>query len=690
MRLKALRAVLLLFFVTPLFLAAAPLKIRLEKVNPNGDIDNATAKVIVTGGQAPYTYKWSKQQVPLSSDTCWGITEGAAFSVLVTDANGQTATAQDVVNTSSIPEFLNSTFVPVVGFMSSIFFWDPLEAFGIRDPQVLQEEERVIPPFWTNDNIEEMYLKEWFQKDGVSVKKGQLLASITRGGGAVDSVFAKHNGTLKHNIEAGGVIRNEETAKEEVKVGPTVLGIVTLDEPKPVFHPNGDKKTQGVPIIVIWLVCGALFFTIRMKFINVRGVKHAIQLVQGKYDNPNDKGEVSHFQALTTALSATVGLGNIAGVAVAISLGGPGATFWMILAGLIGMASKFTECTLGVKYRTINDKGEVSGGPMYYLTEGLKKRNMGTLGKMLAVLFTVLCIGASFGGGNMFQANQAFAQVSSQFPSLAPYGFWFGVILSALVFIVIVGGVKSIARVTDKIVPFMCGVYVLFSLIIIFMNFANIGDVFGEIISGALSAPAIRGGIVGVLIIGFQRAAFSNEAGVGSASIAHSASKTNEPVSEGIVALLEPFVDTVLVCTMTALVLVFTGYADGASGLNGSELTSAAFSEVFPWFSWVLMVAILLFAFSTMISWSYYGLKAWTFAFGNNKRSELIYKVLFCGFVVVGSSVGLGAVLDFSDLMILGMAFPNIAGLVLLSGEVRKDLRDYMDRIKSGAIKRYK
>ncbi|MGB0165458.1 MAG: alanine/glycine:cation symporter family protein, partial [Luteibaculum sp.] len=261
---------------------------------------------------------------------------------------------------------------------------------------------------------------------------------------------------------------------------------------------------------------------------------------------------------------------------------------------------------------------------------------------------------------------------------------------SALVFIVIVGGVKSIARVTDKIVPFMCGIYVLFSLIIIFMNFGNIGDVFNEIISGALAAPAIRGGIVGVLIIGFQRAAFSNEAGVGSASIAHSASKTNEPVSEGIVALLEPFVDTVLVCTMTALVLVFTGYADGSSGLQGSELTSAAFTEVFPWFSWVLMVAILLFAFSTMISWSYYGLKAWTFAFGKSKRTELIYKVLFCGFVIVGASVGLGAVLDFSDLMILGMAFPNIAGLVILSGEVKNDLKDYMARVKSGAIKRFK
>ena len=290
----------------------------------------------------------------------------------------------------------------------------------------------------------------------------------------------------------------------------------------------------------------------------------------------------------------------------------------------------------------------------------------------------------------MFQANQAFAQLSGQFPSLASYGPVFGLILAGLVFIVIVGGVKSIARVTDKIVPFMCGIYVLFALIIIFMNIGSIGDVFVKIFQGALAAPAIKGGIVGVLIVGFQRAAFSNEAGVGSASIAHSASKTNEPVSEGIVALLEPFVDTVVVCTMTALVLIFTGYADGTSGLTGAELTSAAFTEVFPWFSWVLLVAIILFAFSTMISWSYYGLKAWTFAFGNSKRTELAYKIIFCVFIVIGASVGLGAVLDFSDLMILGMAFPNIFGLLLLSGEVRDDLKDYMARVKSGVIKRYK
>ena len=458
-----------------------------------------------------------------------------------------------------------------------------------------------------------------------------------------------------------------------------------------LYDSAGKPLEKKIPLVVIWLVFGAIFFTIRMKFINFRGAKHALQLVQGKYTDPNAKGdgEVSHFQALATALSATVGLGNIAGVAVAITLGGPGATFWMILAGLLGMASKFTECTLGVKYRIIDEKGNVSGGPMYYLKNALAKRNMPRLGKVLAVLFAILCIGGSFGGGNMFQANQAFAQLSSEFPSLADHGVFFGFILAILVGIVIIGGIKSIAKVTDKIVPFMTGLYLLFSLIIIFMNIHNIGDAVSSIVFGALSPEALKGGFIGVLVVGFQRAAFSNEAGVGSASIAHSASKTNEPVSEGIVALLEPFIDTVVVCTITALVLIFTGYGSDQQGLEGAALTSAAFQSVFPWFRYVLIVAIFLFAFSTMISWSYYGQKAFTFLFGRNNTTRIIYKLIFLFFIVVGTSSSLGAVLDFSDMMILGMAFPNVLGLVLLSGEVRKDMISYFKRLKSGEIKRY-
>ena len=444
-----------------------------------------------------------------------------------------------------------------------------------------------------------------------------------------------------------------------------------------------------VPIVVIWLVFGAVYFTFRMGFVNIRGFRHAIELVRGDYDDPDDKGEVSHFQALTTALSATVGLGNIAGVAIAISIGGPGATFWMIVAGLLGMSAKFVECTLGVKYRKLDEYGEVSGGPMYYLRDGLAKYNMAILGKFLAVLFAILCIGGSFGGGNMFQANQAYAQLSGQFPALAGNGPMFGFILAILVGAVIIGGIKSIANVTEKVVPFMAALYVGTALIIILMNITQVGNVFSMIIFGAFTPAAGLGGVVGVLIQGFRRAAFSNEAGVGSASIAHSAAKTNEPVSEGIVALLEPFIDTVVICTMTALVLIITGFHD-VQGVEGAQMTSKAFGSVFSWFPYLLVIAIFLFAFSTMISWSYYGLKAWTFLFGKNKISEYSYKLLFLFFIVIGSSVKLGSVLDFSDMMILAMAFPNIIGLLILSKEVHIDLEDYFNRIRTGVIKRFK
>ena len=444
-----------------------------------------------------------------------------------------------------------------------------------------------------------------------------------------------------------------------------------------------------IPIVVIWLIFGAIYFTFRMKLINFRGFIHAVGLIKGDYDDPNDKGEVSHFQALTTALSATVGLGNIAGVAIAISIGGPGATFWMIVAGLLGMSAKFVECTLGVKYRKIDSDGEVSGGPMYYLRDGLSKYGMSRLGKGLAVLFAILCVGGSLGGGNMFQANQAYAQLSGQFPLLSGNGPIFGFILAILVGAVIIGGIKSIANVTEKIVPFMAVLYVGTALLIIIMNINQIGNVFFMIFKGAFSPEATFGGVIGVLIQGFRRAAFSNEAGVGSASIAHSAAKTNEPVSEGIVALLEPFIDTVVICTMTAIVLIITGFHD-VQGVEGAQMTSQAFGSVFSWFPYLLVIAIFLFAFSTMISWSYYGLKSWEFLFGKSKFAEYSYKLLFLVFIIIGSSVKLGAVLDFSDMMILAMAFPNILGLLILSKEVRKDLDEYYEKLKTGLIKKFK
>ena len=447
---------------------------------------------------------------------------------------------------------------------------------------------------------------------------------------------------------------------------------------------------KNVPFIVVWLVFGALFFTFKMNFINLRGFSHAIALVKGDFSDPKNKGEVSHFQALTTALSGTVGLGNIAGVAIAISLGGPGATFWMIVAGVLGMSSKFVECTLGLKYRIIDADGVVSGGPMYYLRDGLAKRNLKNVGKFLAVLFAVLCIGGSIGGGNMFQANQAFAAVKGIFPGLANFGPLFGICLAVLVGFVIIGGIKSIAKVTEKIVPFMAAIYVGAAMMIIIIHISDVGFVIGEIIGGAFTPEAGLGGFIGVLIIGFKRAAFSNEAGVGSASIAHSAAKTKEPISEGMVALLEPFIDTIVICTMTAFVIIITGSYQNVGDLGGSELTSQAFGSVISWFPYILTIAIILFAFSTMISWSYYGLKSWTFLFGKSKYSELSYKIMFMMFVIIGSSASLGAVVDFSDMMILAMAFPNIIGLLIMSSEVKSDLQSYLTKLKNGTIKKYK
>lgn len=452
---------------------------------------------------------------------------------------------------------------------------------------------------------------------------------------------------------------------------------------EPMIKKDGDEIKVDIPIIVVWLIFGALFFTIFMKFINIRGFRHAIGLVSGKHDDPTQSGEVSHFQALATALSGTVGLGNIAGVAVAISVGGPGATFWMIIAGLLGMSSKFVECTLGVKYRKVKENGEVSGGPMYYLSQGLEKRGLKKLGMVLAAMFAVLCVLGSFGGGNMFQANQAYAQVAERFTAVEGYGAVFGIVMALLVGIVIIGGIKSIAKVTEKIVPVMAVLYVTVALIIIFKNIDEIGHAFSMIFDGAFSADAAKGGIIGVLILGFKRAAFSNEAGVGSASIAHSAVKTDKPVTEGFVSLLEPFIDTVIICTMTALVIIITGYSDNPYGMGGAPLTSLAFESVYSWFPWLLMVAIILFAFSTMISWSYYGLKAWTYLMGDGKAAELSYKLIFLVFVVIGSSIELRSVINFSDMMILAMAFPNIIGMLIMVPEVRRDVADYLKNLRA-------
>ncbi|MFT4806667.1 MAG: AGCS family alanine or glycine:cation symporter, partial [Psychroserpens sp.] len=482
-----------------------------------------------------------------------------------------------------------------------------------------------------------------------------------------------------------------------------------------IFYQIPFTDTVSVYWVLFPLILGALYFTVYFNFINFRGFFTSVNIVRGKYDEldhhesligagdstpggdaietiaiEGHEGEVSHFQALTAALSATVGLGNIAGVAIAVSIGGAGATFWMIVAGFLGMASKFVECTLGVKYRDIAEDGTVYGGPMYYLTKGLKEKGLGGLGKVLAVLFAIFVIGGSFGGGNMFQVNQAFQLVENitggEQSFLHGYGWAFGLVMAILVGIVIIGGIKKIAKVTDKIVPFMVAIYVAASLFVIFAKYDMIGSAFAAIWNGAFSPEGIAGGAVGVLIQGFRRAAFSNEAGIGSASIAHSAVKTKYAASEGMVALLEPFIDTVVVCTMTALVLIITGSLSGAGPSNDAEailMTSGAFGSVISWFPYVLTVAVVLFAFSSMISWSYYGFQGWTYLFGRSKKTEYTYKVIFCVFVIIGAAASLDSVIGFSDAMVFAMMVPNMVGLILLAPKVKEELNRYMAVIKA-------
>ena len=448
-----------------------------------------------------------------------------------------------------------------------------------------------------------------------------------------------------------------------------------------------------LPLVVLWLVAGAVFFTFYMRFINIRGFMHAISLVRGDYANPKDAGEVSHFQALATAVSGTVGIGNIGGVAVAVTVGGPGATFWLIMAGFLGMSTKFVECTLGVKYRNENPDGSVSGGPMYYLRKGFSERGMEGFGKFVGAFYAIGIFLGALGIGNMFQSNQAYVQLNNVAGgSLDGLGWLVGLIMAGVVFMVIVGGIKSIARVTEKIVPFMAIFYCVFALIVIAMNAPYIPEAIGNIFSGALTGEGVAGGALGALIIGFQRAVFSNEAGIGSASIAHSAVRTKEPVTEGLVSLLEPFIDTIIICTITALVIGTSAVADpGFAGeAKGIAMTSEAFARQLSWFPIPLAIAGMLFAFSTMISWSYYGLKGWTYLFGEGQAGQTAYKLIFCAFVALGCVVQLGPMLEISDAFVFLICVPNILGLYFLAPIVKKELDSYLARLKSGEIKKYK
>jgi AGCS family alanine or glycine:cation symporter len=454
-----------------------------------------------------------------------------------------------------------------------------------------------------------------------------------------------------------------------------------------VSVPVGDANVQ---LIVLWLVAGAAFFTIYLRFINVRGFVHALRLVRGDYSNPDEPGEVSHFQALATAISGTVGVGNIAHVAIAISVGGPGAAFWILVAGALGMASKFAECTLGVKYRQTNEDGSVSGGPMFYMDKGLRERGWPRLGRYMAVYYALCIIVGTLGIGSMFQSNQAYVQfvnvTGGDQSFLSERGWLFGLALSLVVGSVIVGGIRSIASVASRIVPFMALLYISTGLFVIASHAADIPWAIREIVVGAFSPRGAAGGMLGVLILGFRRAAFSNEAGIGSSAVAHSAVRTNEPVSEGFVALLEPFIDTVIVCSITSLVITLTVYDPTApfEGISGVELTSAAFASVIPWFPIPLAVVVMLFAFSTMIAWSYYGLEGWIYLFGSNRRVKVVYNAIFCASVVVGATAQLDAVIDFSDAMIFAMALANMLALYILAPVVRRELDSYWARVTSG------
>ncbi|MBF0274919.1 MAG: alanine:cation symporter family protein [Nitrospinae bacterium] len=446
----------------------------------------------------------------------------------------------------------------------------------------------------------------------------------------------------------------------------------------------------GFPLLVLWLVAGGLFFTIKLGFINIRLFLHAVDVIRGKYSSGDEPGEVSHFQALVAAVSATVGLGNIAGVAIAVSLGGPGAVIWMVIAGFFGMSTKFAEVTLGQKYRRIDEKGNVSGGAFHYLKDGLAEMNMPVLGKVLAVIFAIFCIGGSLGGGNLFQANQTVSILTNTFDTLNSLDWVISVFLAVSVGIVLIGGIKRIAIVAEGVVPLMAFIYVGASIIVLIANADKIPAAFGIMFTDAFSGSAVGGGIIGAIIAGFKRAAFSNEAGLGSAPIAHAAARTNEPVREGCVALLEPFLDTMVICFMSGIVITVTGvYADNPEGkISGVMLTSNAFATVIDWFPVVLSVAVALFAYSTMITWSYYGAKAWEYLFGSTRIE--IFHFIFCSMTFFGGVIDdIGLVVDFSDLLILSMAIPNLIGLYCMSGMIKAELEKYMTKLKAGEFKRY-
>lgn len=455
----------------------------------------------------------------------------------------------------------------------------------------------------------------------------------------------------------------------------------------------GSVDNVKVPFLVAWLIAGGVYLTIATRFINLRAMGHAIAILRGKYKTKDDRGEISPFGALTTALSATVGLGNIAGVALAVSIGGPGATFWMIMAGFLGMSLKFTEVTLSLKYREFLPDGTVMGGAMEYLSKGLAKKGYANFGKALSIIFAVFMIGGAIGGGNVFQVSQSLSAVSQEISFFRDFPVAFGIILSILVGIIIIGGITRIAKITESLVPFMAIIYVVASLWILGYHFDKIDDAIGTIFYEAFSTSAVYGGMAGAIIQGFQRAVFSNEAGIGSSPLAHAPVKTKYAVRQGFVALYEPFIDTVVICTMTALVIVITGvyehngaYMALIEAKEGAALTSVAYGTVIDWFPAVLTLSITLFAFSTLIAWFYYGERAWVYLFG--PKYSIIYKIMFLSLIIISTVVDTDILVDFSFMLFLTMALPNILGLFILSGDVKKELDEYLLKLKSGELEK--
>jgi len=456
----------------------------------------------------------------------------------------------------------------------------------------------------------------------------------------------------------------------------------------------GQIEGTSFPFVVAWLIAGGVYLTLKMGFVNLRMFSHSLAIVRGKYKTREDKGVISPFQSLATALSATVGIGNIAAVSIAISLGGAGAAFWMILAGFLGMTLKFTEVTLSLKHREFLPDGTIMGGGMEYLSRGLAEKGMAGTGKVLAIVFAFFMILGALGAGNTFQISQSLSVMQGQVPFFKDFPWVFGLIMAAITGLVIIGGIKRIATVAEKIVPLMVIFYLLMVFWVLGTYFTAIPDAFALIFREAFSPTAVAGGMFGAMIQGFQRAVFSNEAGLGSAGIAHSAARVKYPVRQGLVSLYEPFIDTVVVCTMTALVVILTGsYLGGTEALDaaiaakqGAVITSAAFGSVVSWFPTVLGFAIFMFAFSTMISWAYYGERAWVYLFG--LKSSIIYKVIFLAFIVIATIVDTGTMVDFSSILFLALAVPNIFGLLVMSGDVRKMLSEYMSKLKSGELDR--